>query len=79
MTTKKTRTRNRIKRGAALNNTMETASNEHEIVSQMQEINLHLKQITNAIRACCNSNSNTVNQAPNSNEDTVYPHVNALE
>lgn len=77
-------TRNRIKGGTYSNhtiNTIETASNEDNIVSQMQEINIHLGEITNAIRACCNSNSNSnpVNETPHEQStDTSYAPGNVL-
>ena len=64
--TRNRNTRNRIKGGGtSISNTSLTSveenmgSNENshtQIVSQMQEINIHLGQINNAIRACCNSN-----------------------
>ena len=57
MRTKKSKIRNRktrIKGGSMRGVLRDVGREENKIVSQMEEINVHLSQITNAIRACCN-------------------------
>lgn len=86
MTTKKSKikklknrkTKNRIKGGGNTNSVHSNIGENVEsnkIVTQLQEINIHLGQITNAIMACCNSNTNpvtnqVVEQANHANEDS---------
>jgi hypothetical protein len=84
--TKNRKTKNRIKGGGNTNSVHSNVGENVEsnkIVTQLQEINIHLTQITNAIMACCNSNTNPVTTQvvepdANGSEFTPYASGNDL-
>jgi hypothetical protein len=55
---KNRKTKNRIKGGSIRSNERENQIDENPILSRIDEINLHLGEITNAIRACCKNHAN---------------------
>ena len=83
MRTKKSKIRNRktrIKGGSMRSALRDVGREENKIVSQMEEINVHLSEITNAIRACCNHenvselNNEDANESSASTPYGLMPH-----